>query len=249
MVLWKFIRYLASMKIGFGILGFMLTFLSQAQSIDVYVEGTNYEFSGDVYEVNTSSSFDVFVDLVVKNNTDSLQNWKIERILPAVQHWDDHTMSWSIYSDPLGGYCYVVWPTLSWITQAAISVPTSDSVNIRLNYESISDGCDLYLYYVLHNDVRVDSFSIHLCKTLGLNEVSKNSVEMYPIPANFELNLRFPDVVPTEIEIVDLLGNKLKTFEASSDMKISTEKLSNGIYFVTGILDGEYFSRTFQVQH
>ena len=237
------------MKIGFAILGFMLSLMSQAQSIDVYVEGTNYEFSGDVYEVNTSSIFDIYVDLVVKNNTDSLQNWKIERILPAVQHWDDYTMSWSIYSDPLGGYCYVIWPTQSWITQAAIAVPTSDSVNIRLNYESISDGCDLYLYYVLHNDIRVDSFSIHLCKTVGLDKVSQNSVEMYPIPANFELNLHFPAVVPTEIEITDLLGNKLKTFEASSDMKISTENFSNGIYFVRWMDDEIIVSQKFQVQH
>ena len=232
-----------------AILLFIAPFLSSAQSIDVFVSGTSLEFSGGTYDVSSSSDQDLQVQLLIENNTGFDQNWDIERILPLSQFWDDEWLSWAAYSDIFGGSEFITDSNPIWITPYHLEVPADDSVMVGLNFKPESPGCDLYKYYLLHNDVRVDSFQIYLCKTVGLNVVTPEVVSIYPNPCNSDLNLSFQTKTPKEVVVFDFSGNEIATFEATESMIISTKEFSEGSYFLSWKMEEITFSRKFQVQH
>lgn len=232
-----------------AILFSLFTFMSNAQTIDVLVENSTIEISGGTYDVSSSSGQDIDLALIVRNNTGADQEWDLERVLPAMPHWDDWSMSWSLYSSPLIGNDFIVDPVPNWFTQIDIPVPTDDSILMVLRYEPMSDGCDLFKYYILHNDVRVDSFNINICKTVGIEENDSQSISVYPNPTKSELNVTFDNQVPEIVKIHDLLGNEIATFVAEKTMILPIEEFANGIYFLSGEIEGIRFRQKFQVQH
>lgn len=180
-------------------------FLASSQSIDVYVENTNTEISGTTYSVTYQSDQQITIDLIMKNNTGTNQTWDLERILPSVQHWQDQTMSWYAFSNPIGGNDFVFQQTPSWITPIDIEVPQDDSVWLSLRYEAQSEGCDVYTYYILNNDVRVDSFNIEICKTVGIDELEGLEVELYPNPTDGTVMLHASQPI-VSAHVYDLYG-------------------------------------------
>lgn len=234
-------RYLATLL-------FILPFLSSAQSIDVFVDNTTTEIWGSVFDITTSSTQE---DLTVRieNHTGTDQSWKFERVLPSTSYWNDPTLSWYDPTDVFSGGDFVVFPTQSWITPTTMSIADGGEVFVILRWEAAEIGCDLYQYYILHNDVRVDSFQINLCKTVGLNEITPQKLSVYPNPSNFNLNLSFLTQAPEEVIVYDLLGNKIAAFEAMDSMIISTRKFLNGFYFLSWETEEMTYSQKFQVQH
>ncbi len=231
-----------------AVLFFVLPFFSQSQSIDVFIDATTTEISGNVYDVVTS---DAQEDLYIRieNHTGTNQVWKIERILPSTNNWNDPSLSWDDLSTPFSGDDFIVSAVQSWITPTALSIADNGAILVILRWEAIDVGCDLYQYYILDNDVRVDSFQINICKTVGLHEISPVNVSIYPNPASSILNLDFQVQAPKEVIAFDLLGNKIATFEASESMTISMEGFLNGSYFLSWEIEGMKYNQKFQVQH
>jgi len=130
-----------------------------------------------------------------------------------------------------------------------LSIVYSGEILVILRWEALNVGCDLYQYYILHNDVRVDSFQINLCKTVGLDEISPLDVLIYLNPTNSVLSLDFQTQTRKEVAVFDLLGNKIATFDASESMTISTEDFLNGSYFLSWKIEEMNYNQKFQVQH
>ena len=69
--------------------------------------------------------------------------------------------------------------------------------------------------------------------------------EIYPNPARNELNLKFISTeVPTNIEIYDLAGKKVKEMDleidfAGEEISLPVNQLSPGCYFVSVVFQGE----------
>ena len=93
----------------------------------------------------------------------------------------------------------------------------------------------------------------------GLNLIEKNisSINVYPNPANenvqFELNVTKPTNI--KIEILNLLGDVVseiydaKTYEGILKKQISTTEFSNGIYFMKVTVEGNFENYKFTVAH
>lgn len=233
-----------------AILLFALPFFSHSQSIDVFVGSTTTEISGSTHNVNSTTGQQFELILILRNSTGTDQNWDLERTLPLpLQHWSDDNMSWTVLSNPLSGDSYLIDQSSPWVTYNHLVVPPNDSVYLALRYDPIADGCDLFNYYILDNDVRVDSFSVNLCTTVGLDEITSDNISVYPNPANSVLNVSFQNKTPNELTIFDLLGNKIATFEASESMTISTGEILNGSYFLSWEIEEMNYNQKFQVQH
>lgn len=224
-------------------------FWASSQSIDMYVENTNTEISGGTYSVTYQNDQQITIDLILKNNTGTNQTWDLERILPSVQHWQEQSMSWYAFSSPVNGNDFVLQQTPSWITPIDIDVPQNDSVWLSLRYQAQSEGCDLYTYYILNNDVRVDSFNIFICKTVGLDELSSDNVSLFPNPANQEVNIVFQNESPEKVKIVNQNGQIVQVLPATNEMKIATNEFPEGCYFVVWMEVKNQRKKKFLVQH
>lgn len=169
--------------------------------------------------------------------------------MPSTSYWNDPTLSWYDPTDVFSGGDFVVFSTQSWITPTTMNIADGGEVFVILRWEAAEIGCDLYQYYILHNDVRVDSFQINLCKTVGLNEITPQNLSIYPNPSNYSLNLSFQTQTPKEVIIYDLLGNKIATFEAMESMSVSTQNFLNGSYILSWKIEEMTFRQKFQVHH
>jgi len=225
-------------------------FFGHSQSIDVFVGGTSTEFSGGTYDLNTSGgNANITIHLV--NNIDSILSWKIERVSPSTNHWAEAMVILESSHSPFeGGGTTGPFPTPNWIMNFPINVMGDTVAVLDLTWDAVSEGCDLYAYYVIENNIRVDSFSINICKTVNIDELTARNVSIYPNPSCSVLNVEFETSVPEKVSVLDLLGNEIVTLEAFISMEIPTANLSNGMYFLTWREDdGIIREKKFQVQH
>ena len=69
-------------------------------------------------------------------------------------------------------------------------------------------------------------------ETVGVNEMTENESVVYPNPANNEINVAVENM--TKVTVYNSIGQMVFAQEANSDvMTISTESMTNGIYYVT----------------
>ena len=75
------------------------------------------------------------------------------------------------------------------------------------------------------------SFEIY-SETVGVNEMVETESVVYPNPANNEINVSVENM--TKVTVYNSIGQMVFAQDASSDvMTISTESMTNGIYYVT----------------
>jgi hypothetical protein len=85
-----------------------------------------------------------------------------------------------------------------------------------------------YSYYYIDDITLIDQ------TTVGVNELGNgSSVSVYPNPANDVINFQFSNAIEKrKIELYDAIGNLVLEKDASSNsLSLTTENLSNGIYF------------------
>lgn len=229
----------------------VIPFLGLSQSIDVYLLNTTTEISGGTHDINViaSAGQDIEQYLIIHNNTGVDQNWDLERIMPTTSNWDDWSISWALLSNPLVGDSYQLFQQQNWITPQEMTVPEGDSVQVALRYESVSEGCDFFKYYILHDDVRVDSFNINICGVVGIDELNFSNVSIYPNPADEATHVSFDGEAPEEIKIFDILGSLIAVFESSTEIEVSTSEWKDGTYFLLWIDNGVQRTKKFQVSH
>jgi hypothetical protein len=93
---------------------------------------------------------------------------------------------------------------------------------------------DIAYYYI-------DEITLIDQTTVGVNELSNGSgFEIYPNPANDVINFQFSNTIEKrKVELYDAIGNLVLERDASSNnLSLTTDNLSNGVYFYT-ILVGE----------
>lgn len=80
--------------------------------------------------------------------------------------------------------------------------------------------------------------------TSGLTNNSLEKISLYPNPANEFVNITGGSA-NTKFEMVDILGNKIKTgkLDLNGNYKINTSSVLKGVYFITLIDNGQKITR------
>ena len=69
-------------------------------------------------------------------------------------------------------------------------------------------------------------------ETVGVNDIAENQSVVYPNPANNEINVSVENMA--KVTVYNSIGQMIFAQDANSDvMTISTESMTNGIYYVT----------------
>jgi hypothetical protein len=107
--------------------------------------------------------------------------------------------------------------------------------NFRFKFRFESDG---------GNNIYIDDINLYSGGpsdnlVVGLNETELANTQVFPNPADDELNVRFTALTgqTVTVSVVDLLGNVLSTYtiqanEGENLVMLSTESLASGMYLV-----------------
>lgn len=89
-----------------------------------------------------------------------------------------------------------------------------------------------------------------LAPETGFSELLPSNLIIYPIPATEILYCRFSSSGKAMLEIQDINGTLVSTFECSSDYcEINIRDFPNGVYLITVMFQGKKISRKFIVLH
>lgn len=82
------------------------------------------------------------------------------------------------------------------------------------------------------------------CSGLGIDEIEKKEISIYPNPVSTELNIDLPIFPQKKLEILvfDVNGRLVYT---DNKLSFSIEDLNSGIYFVKVVADAQIYTKTF----
>lgn len=96
------------------------------------------------------------------------------------------------------------------------------------------------------NETAENNFTLEIYDTSGNNDVSKNSVSIYPNPANDELYIRSLNEQITAITIVDISGKLIvQKYLTQKTLKMDVSDLSKGMYFIEIQTKSQIFRKSF----
>jgi aminopeptidase YwaD len=72
-----------------------------------------------------------------------------------------------------------------------------------------------------------------MCNSTSINEInsSRNTISIFPNPANSEINIVLPSNDNTQIEITNAIGQLI--IKDQNKSKIDISNLKNGLYFIS----------------
>lgn len=194
--------------------------------------GDDTDYSSDLatYYYNSNISGMNVLKLEMHNNTGSDINWRIMRYM-----YPDVSSSWT------NQICNAFCPPYS--TNNPYCSPESNNIDLpnggtkeiefHVTPGEIQGTGTFTLFFGPDCDTYMDSITIQMTYTVGIEELDETSLIVTPNPANdflsFETSFIGQEITAT---IFDLAGNLVTTQEITKNQKIEISQLVEGIYFV-----------------
>jgi hypothetical protein len=228
-----------------------------AQSFEIHddqgndVSGTTVSFAGP------NSPSDLFfkyeIDFEVVNTTGAVVTSKVKRIettpLPNTSHYHCYGVC---YSDILAGADYIFPESGDAAFLDFVDVPASGQAAINTYFKPKTGvGTGVFRFVVFNDADPTDSAYVDLEYNIhaftGVEELKKNfEMSMYPNPSDQAATISFSGNASEAgillVEVTDMLGKKQKEMQvaaAEKQVRINTEALKAGIYFVSIRKDGQ----------
>ena len=93
---------------------------------------------------------------------------------------------------------------------------------------------------------------VHVQKgTVALVQTKKYGITLYPVPVDHELTVLLPDCSTYQVKIMTAQGNlvNVQRLVDKNQLKINTEELPKGLYFIEFSKNGISDTRKFIVKH
>lgn len=224
--------------------------------IDVNVEGSTEEISGQSHTVNTGSASGQEVHFLI-HNLGSAEDFKITRKrMDVPAGWTDY-LCWGEEGDATGGNCYSAsqMNTDPWITPDVINLSTGETgaLLVHFNPDDNSNGMATYRYYIGRTiDNPMDSVDLVVNANPLSVKVIKNPAQVFtafPNPAGDFLNVTVNGGFDSYLRMTDVLGNIVFEEKISGSKKIDTESFKNGVYILSFTTNGMVYTKRIVVKH
>lgn len=156
--------------------------------------------------VTGSSNTGIPVRLKIENNTDPTQSVETEAYTTVVDAWE--ILEFDFNNQATG-------------TAALNENYPFSMASLFFNFGSAGDDQTVYYF---------DNISFGSPISLGIDSVSNENFKLYPNPVQNYLNIKSSNTVINNIDIYNILGNKI--FNTTSANQIDMSSYSAGIYFV-----------------
>ena len=156
--------------------------------------------------VTGSSNTGIPVRLKIENNNDPTQSVETEAYTTVVDAYE--VLEFDFNNEATG-------------TAALNESYPFNKASLFFNFGSVGDDQTVYYF---------DNISFGSPISLGIDSVSKDSFKLYPNPVEDYLNIDSSNTVIKNIEVFNILGEKIYSTNSSDSLDMST--YSAGIYFV-----------------
>ena len=198
---------------------------TMAQSIELF--GNNY--------VSGNPAMPIPSHIIVKNTTSDSLDVRCQKNIIDTTAGTQNYFCW-------GNTC---WPSSVYISPDPAGIRIipggyADSTNFTGYYDAFGKGARAIIEYCFYP---IGNISDSTCLTVHFNDSGPSSVndvskliglnDFYPNPSDNKTSIRYSSGKNSQFYIVDILGNKLKTFDLdyTGTLDISTNEFSSGIYF------------------
>ena len=206
-------------------LTFFFSYLINAQSISL--SGATTIWTNDPCVMSEAP-------LAVKNETTNTLNILCKKIIIDTTSGTDLSFCW-------GGDCYPEFVYLSG-SYNTLDPGEVDNIDFKGYYESFCDSFPATVKYCFYPETDpadstciIISYHKHLLSTTNVSELNLNEVsQFYPNPSNNLISFNYYfHTSNNKVEIVDILGNKVKelSLKTSGKESIYVGDLKKGIYF------------------
>ena len=210
-----------------------VSILLSVQSIFNKSHAQSIELIGDSY-VYGNPAMPVASHIIVKNITSDTLQVMCQKIIIDTTTGTQNYFCW-------GTSC---WPSSTYISPVpagvrAIPPGYADSTNFTGYYDAFGKQVRAivkYCFYPQGNSADSTCLTVHYNDNLSTTtEVSRKAGlnDFYPNPAENKTTIKYIADKNSQFHIIDILGNKLKTYklDLSGFIDVNTSELGSGIYF------------------
>ena len=212
------------------------------------------DLSGTTVTVNVTEDGTQVFSYYVINTTAVALPIQVERyVIDQVPNWQDQ-YCWGS-TDPLnfqgGCHSYGLMSTNPWTCNLVDIDPLPIKGSLLVDVFNNGPGCGHYRYTMLINNVRIDSIDIIVCSTVGMEELSTESLQVYPNPTTESIQFQTPNSIYFEsYQLIDITGKTVQLGRLDATQSIDVHELVDGVYYVTLESDaGAFFTQRFSVKH
>src|SRR3989338_9208522 len=194
---------------------FLVSFVS-AQSFDITHGLDPADVSGTtIYYSNLSPDTTLSTYFSLINHSCDTQEVTVKRLkLDVPATWMD-AIGWQPDPDPdFQGIHYPPNAANPWTTIGSVVLPDNGVAKLTVDYFQLQEtGDGVYRYYFMNDQTPLDSVDVYLSRVLSTNELSTESITVYPNPS--KAAIQFSGAQITAAYIFDLNGKCV-----SGDVKI-----------------------------
>lgn len=232
----------------------LTAFVSNAQNLEIALEGTTADISGTTHAVTVSTADEEHVNFLIKNTGSSTQNLIITRvILNQPSGWNNY-FCWGHSTDPFGGTCFPVNADPIYVSSNSPAIGSNESGKLSVYIQPLTPSATaaLYRYYVgTTADPKMDSVDVSLSSVLAVKEIKKDiTLSVSPNPATEKVTIKVNNFDKGSLKIVDVLGNVVLNENFEGTKYLNVEDFKNGVYFIMISGDGiSTINRKLVVRH
>lgn len=223
----------------------LISSLVSAQSFEITHELDPADVSGTtVYYSNLSPGANFTTYFSLTNHSGDTQVVTVQRMkLDAPSSWQD-ALGFQPFPDPnFQGIHYApnMMAANPWTTPLSCTIANNEVVMITVDYflsQEAGDG--VYRYYFMNGQTPLDSVDVSLSMVLSTNELSAESITMYPNPG--KTIIHFDGAIIATAKIFDLNGKCVIDASNVNNNELSIANLSDGMYQI--VLETEFGIRT-----
>ncbi len=238
-------------------LGLIFSASIAMSQISIVHSGETEELNGSVYTKMASGTVDQEIDLHVMNNYATDKYLKITRTRLNVPEadWSDY-ICWGEIGDAFGGTCYLASANNPWTTPGSgklIAAGEGGLLAVHIDPSDLVNGTGQYRYYVVENDVKLDSIDVTVTTTTASVKETKSTnvvLSSFPNPASEMLTVSLQNAnTEGTLRITDVLGKVVYEEKIIGTKKIDVEDFKNGVYLLNLTSSGTKTTKRIVVKH
>lgn len=215
------------------LISLLVTSVVSAQNFEITHELDQTDVSGTIVyysDLSPNTTLTTYFSLI--NLSGSTQEISVQRLkMDVPASWIDNVSLQPIPDPSFQQACYPPSELNPWTTPASCTIHNNEVAKLVVSYNLTQESGDgVYRYYFMNGPEILDSVDIALSMVLSTNDLTTETISMYPNPATSAIH--FNGATVAGARIFDMAGKLVVDTPTLMNNEVSVAALANGMYQV-----------------